>query len=78
MLYDKGFHKLQIIDPSKLKRFVDDKFKFDKNDRKSSDRVENNVGKGEIANYKKILPFPQSLQKNLLLTCRNKELFGKA
>ena len=34
---------------SKLKEFADDNFKFYKNGRKFSKRVENTVGKGEIA-----------------------------
>ena len=39
----------QILDSSKLKEFADDNFKFDENGRKLSERVENTVGKGEIA-----------------------------
>ena len=42
----------KILDWSKLKQFADDNFKFDENSRKFSERVENTVGKGEIA------PFP--------------------
>ena len=42
----------QILDSSKLKEVVDGNFKFDKNGRKLSKRVENTVGKGEIS------PFP--------------------
>ena len=48
---------------SKLKRFADDNFKFDKNGRKLSKRVENTVGKGEIARYEQFLLFPQCFQK---------------
>ena len=40
----------QILDPSKLKEFADDNFKYDENGRKLSKRVKNTVGKGEIAN----------------------------
>ena len=36
---------------SKLKEFADDNFKFDESGRKLSKRVENTVGKGEIARY---------------------------
>ena len=36
---------------SKLKEFAGDNFKLDENGRKSSKRVENTVGKGEIARY---------------------------
>ena len=45
----KPIPKRQILDSSKLKEFADDNFKFDKNFTKFSRRVENTVGKGEIA-----------------------------
>ena len=48
---------------SKLKEFADDNFKFDKNGRKFSKRVENTEGKGEIARYEQFLLFPQCFQK---------------
>ena len=41
-----------ILDKSSLKQSADDNFKFDENSRKFSKRVENTVGKGEIACYK--------------------------
>ena len=53
----------KILDWSKLKEFADDNFKFDGNSRKFSKRVENNVGKGEIARYEQFLLFPQCFQK---------------
>ena len=53
----------QILDPSKLKQFADDNFKFDENGRKFSERVENTVGKGEIAHYEQFFLFPQCFQK---------------
>ena len=53
----------QILDSSKLKEFADNNFKFDENGRKLSKRVENNVGKGEIARYEQFLLFPQCFQK---------------
>ena len=53
----------QILDSSKLKEVADDNFKFDKNGRKLSKRVENTVGKGEIARYEQFLLFPQCFQK---------------
>ena len=37
--------------------------KCDENGRKFSKRVENTVGKGEIARYEQFLVFPQSFQK---------------
>ena len=53
----------QILDWSKLKHSADDNFKFDENIRKFSKRVENTVGKGEIARYELFLLFPQCFQK---------------
>ena len=53
----------KILDFSKLKGFADDDFTFDKNGRKLSKRVENTVGKGEIAHYEQFLLFPQCFQK---------------
>ena len=52
-----------MLDSSKLKEFADDSFKFDENGRKLSKRVENTVGKGEIAHYEQFLLFPQCFQK---------------
>ena len=43
------YPKRQILDSSKLKGFADDNFKFDENGRMFLKRVENTVGKGEIA-----------------------------
>ena len=53
----------KILDRSKLKQSADDNFKFDENSRKFSKRVENTVGKEEIACYKQFLLFPQCFQK---------------
>ena len=53
----------KILDRSKLKQSSDDNFKFDENSRKFSKRVENTVGKGEIAHYEQFLLFPQRFQK---------------
>ena len=46
------------MDSPKLKEFADDNFNFDENGRKFSKRVENTVGKGEIARYEQFLHFP--------------------
>ena len=43
--------------------FADDNLKFEENGRKLSKRVENTVGKGEIARYEQFLIFPQCFQK---------------
>ena len=53
----------QILDSSKLKELADDNFKIDENGRKLSKRVENTVGKGEIARYEQFLLFLQCFQK---------------
>ena len=58
-----AFPKQQILDSSKLKGFADYNFRFDENGRKFSKRVENAVGKGEIARYEQFLLFPQCFQK---------------
>ena len=56
-----------MLDSSKLKEFADDNFKFDENGRKLSKRVENTVGKGEIARNEQFLLFPQCFQKACFL-----------
>ena len=57
----------KILDRSNLKQSADDNFKFDENSRKFSKRVENTVGKGEIACYKQFLLFPPCFQKACFL-----------
>ena len=57
----------KILDKSKLKQSADDNFKFDENSRKFSERVENTVGKGEIARYEQFLLFPQCFEKACFL-----------
>ena len=62
----KRFNSLpdnKILDRSKLKQSADNNFKFDENSRKFSERVENTVGKREIARYEQFLFFPQCFQK---------------
>ena len=71
MQFNKKFRlypitRQQNLDSSKLKEFADDNFKFEKNGSKLSKRVENIVGKGEIARYKQFLLFPQCFQKACL------------
>ena len=53
----------QILDFSKLKDFADDNFILDKNGRKFSKKVENTVGKGEMAPYKQFLLFQDCFLK---------------
>ena len=52
------------LDSSRLKEFADDNFKFHENGSKLSKRVENTVGKGEIAHDEQFLLFPQCFQKS--------------
>ena len=54
----KTFHKRLILDSSKFKEFADNNFKFNENGEKISKKVENTVGKGEIARYEQFLCFP--------------------
>ena len=51
------FPKQQILDSSKFNEFADN-FKFDESRGIFSKRVENTVGKGEIAYYQQFLLFP--------------------
>ena len=46
-----------------MKGFADDNIEFDENGNKFSKGVENTVGKGEIACYKKCLHFSQYFKK---------------
>ena len=50
-------------DSSKLKEFTDNNFEFDESGRQFSLWVENTVGKGEIARYGAISPFPTVFSK---------------
>ena len=52
------FPKRQTSDSSNLKEFADDNVRIDEKGRKFSKRVENTVGKGEIAPYGQFLLFP--------------------
>ena len=50
------------LDSSNPEEFADDNFKVVENGRKLSKRIENTVGKGEIAHYEQFLLFPQCFQ----------------
>ena len=52
-----------LLNTSKLVEFADDNFGFYENGRKFSKRVENTVGKGEIARYEQFISFLQCFQK---------------
>ena len=60
-----------------MKEIADDNFKFDVNGGKFSERIENTVGKGEIALFEQFLLFQQCFQRLVLQTCENQGLFGK-
>ena len=45
--------------------------------KKFTKRVENTVGKGEIAQYEQLLLFPQCFQKLVQQTHKTQGLFGK-
>ena len=53
--------KWQILDPSELKEFADNNFKFDENDKVF--QMVRELGKGEIARYEQFLLFPLCFQK---------------
>ena len=61
--------KMTYFDASKLKGLADDNFKIDENGGKYFKRVENAVGKGEIAHYEQFLLFPQCFLKDVY--CRH-------
>ena len=52
-----------FLDSLKLKELAADNFESNSNGIKFSERVENPVGKGEIARYEQFLLFPQCFQK---------------
>ena len=62
-MYLNPFPNNKLLASSKLKEFADNNFEFDENGRKFSKRVDNTVGKGEIAHYEQFLLFPQCFQK---------------
>ena len=57
------FTNYEFLDTSKLKEFADDNFEFYEKCREFSKRVENTVGKGEIARYEQFPLLPQCFQK---------------
>ena len=71
------FPKRPNLDSSKLKEFADDNLEFGENGRKFAERVENTVGKGEIASYEQFLLFLQCFKRLVLETRKNHALFRK-
>ena len=76
-MYIYCFPKCQILDCSKLKEFAGDRFKFLRNGRKFSEKVEKHCGKGEIARYVQFLLFLQFFSKDLYYRHKKQCLFGK-
>ena len=62
-VYWISFPKQQILDSSKHKGAADINLKFDENGGNCSERVENEVRKGEIALYEQFLLFLLRFQK---------------
>ena len=60
----KTFLNDKFLDSSKLNKFADN-FKFDENGRKIPERVENTVGKGEIAHNTQCLTLSQTINFRL-------------
>ena len=77
-MYRILFPHWQILDPSdpsKLKECADNNYEFDEDCGKFSERLENAVGKGEIARNEQILLFPQGFQRLVPKTCTKKSFF---
>ena len=66
-----------FLDSSRLKEFADDNFKFGENGTKFSKRLENTVGKGEIAFNQHFLFSHCVFKRYVLQTRKNKGLFWK-
>ena len=60
-----------------LKKLTDNNFKFDANGRKFSKRIDNTVGKGEMACYDQFLIFPQCFENTYTAGSKNTGFFGK-
>ena len=63
LMWLNPFPKWPILDFSKQKQFADNNFKFEENGGKFTKRVENTVGKEEIAHYEQFLLFQRRFQK---------------
>ena len=74
MFSNLSFPKRQILDSSNLKEFADNNFKFDENGREFSKRVENTVGKGEIAHYEHFLLFQQCFLPIWITCCHFRQI----
>ena len=68
------FFTRQILDFCKLKEIANDNLEFGENGEKFSKRVQNTVGKGEIACYEQFLLFQQYFQK---IWQKNEQMLSK-
>ena len=71
------FPKRHILDSSKLTKFPWDIVRFDENGGNFYQRIENTVGKGEIARYEQFLLFPRCFLRLVLQTRKYQGLFRK-
>ena len=62
---DIPFPNDKILDFSKLKQFADNNSKFEDSGKKFAKRVDNTVGKGEIARYEQFFLFPQCFKTRI-------------
>ena len=78
MFYFLTLSQMTNLDSSKLKEFANNNFKFDENGREFSKQVKNTVGKGKIACYEQISPFPTVFSKELYCKhVKNRVCLGK-
>ena len=77
LVMDYTCPKQQILDSPKLKEFAADNFEVDENGGKFSERVENAVGKGEIARDEQFLLSHRVFKRLVRQTRKNQGLFGK-
>ena len=61
-----NFRRFQIERVCRRQLLADDKLRFDENGSKFSKKVENTLGKGEIACYLQFLPFQQCFQETCI------------
>ena len=60
-----------------MKQFAENNCEFDENGGQFSKRVENTVGKGEIASYEQFLLFRSIFKRLALQTSKNQGFLGK-
>ena len=74
--FKRHFPRRQISDSPKMKQLADDNFEENVNGGKFSEKVENTVGKGEIARYKPLnFSFSHRVLKRLVSETRKNQGF---